>query len=260
MARHWSADDEELHRTQLRELYVIQNKTIGEIAPLLGIAESTVFDRMMRLGITSTPERKKTSVRNRRTVALPVGRSDDLAEFYGVMLGDGHISRFQALVTLGTKEYAYVQYVAALMQNLFGVEARIATRRNNYRDVYIGSVSITEMLKADGLMSNKVAAQVDVPAWIFETPTRMRSFLRGFFDTDGSIYRLRFGRQISFTNHSAPILHSLRRMLCELEYKPSKVSGPRLYLTRRDDIDRFFREIRPANAKHVARYAFLSRT
>lgn len=82
----------------------------------------------------------------------------------------------------------------------------------------------------------------------------MKSFLRGFFDTDGSVYKLKFGVQMSFCNRSLPILKSLQLMLKKLEYNPSDISLYNMYLTRRGDIERFFKEIKPANPKHVSRY------
>lgn len=82
----------------------------------------------------------------------------------------------------------------------------------------------------------------------------MNRFLKGFFDTDGSVYKLRFGTQISFTNKSLPLLQSTRRMLLLLGYQPSSISGYRVYLTKQKSILRFFKEIKPANPKHLVRF------
>lgn len=254
MARRWTLEEENRYRLELTELYVVQNKSIGEIGVILKIQESGVFKRMERLGIKSTPHTKAGYLNTLKEVSLPTAYSEKLAEFFGAMLGDGHVSRFQTLVTLGTKELEYVTYVAQLMTELFNTPTTISERADGYRDVYIGSVRLTAWLKANGLVSNKVASQVDAPPWIFESTEFMRSFLRGFFDTDGSIYKLRFGRQISLTNKSLPLLRSLQCMLVKLGYRPSAISSWKIYLTRRNDIDRFFSEIRPANTKHLRRY------
>jgi len=178
----------------------------------------------------------------------------------GILLGDGHVSHFQTVVTLESKELSYVQYVACLMEDLFGSRASICRRKNGYRDVYLGSVQLTKWLRSQGLVSNKVANQVNVSVWIHGRSGWMRRCVRGFFDTDGSIYRLRYGRQIALTNYSLPLLRSLRIMLIALQYTPSKVSGSRVYITRSVDIDRFFADIRPANTKHLRRFEFISKT
>lgn len=254
MARRWNKTEEKLYKAQLIELYIRQNKTIAEIGILLKIAESTVFDRLNRLGIPPSPQ-NKTHYRNQsRTVVVPTNRSAELAEFYGIMLGDGHISRFQIVVTLGTKELNYVEYVAALMSTLFKARPTIFVRKDGYRDVFLGSVDLIKYLKADGFVTNKVKYQVDIPSWIYEKTEWMNSFVRGFFDTDGSVYQLRYGMQVSFTNKSAQLLISLHKMLIALGYNPSAISTGRIYLTRRKDLQKFFSEVKPANAKHCRRY------
>lgn len=262
MARRWTIEEENKYREELWQLYSDQNMSIREAGVVLGIAEATVYDRLVRLGIPIMREAKAryNNRRSRDAIMIPEHRSAKLAEFFGIMLGDGHISHFQTIVTLGTKELEYVEYIANLMKELFGVQGRICRRANGYRDVYIGSVELTAWLKREGLVQNKVASQVDAPPWLFERCEYMQSFLRGFFDTDGSVYRLRFGRQIELTNLSVPLLYALHRMLTKLGYTPSKVSSCCVYLTRKGDVDRFFKEIQPANTKHLRRFVEMNLT
>lgn len=253
MARRWTVEEEKMYRKQLFDLYVIHNKTIKEIGAILHIAEQTVFQRLQRLNIPSTPFTKQNYLRKRKNIVFPV-RSKALAEFFGIMLGDGHLSPTQVIVTLGTKEEAYTLYVVELIQKLFSTYAKIGVRKSGYRDVYLGSTELANWLRQEGLVAHKVKSQVDVPQWIFEKQEYMMAFARGFFDTDGSVYRLTFGIQISFTNKSTPLLVSLQSMLKKLGYKPSKVGTVRVYLTRISDVWRFFEEIKPKNQKHVRRF------
>lgn len=254
MARKWTADDERRYRDELVRLYVTQNKTLCETAACLGVKEQTVYQRLVRLGIGTCPERKKNFLNRRTDAKLPERRSDDLAEFFGIMLGDGHVSHFQVLVHLGTKEAAYAEHVRGLIRRLFRAPAKVAVRSTGYRDVYLGSTLVTSWLLKNGLVGNKVKSQVGVPPWIAASPAFAKHFLRGFFDTDGSVYKLRFGVQIAFTNYSMPLLEDLQKIISVLEYTPSAISGPRFYLTKQDDVRRFFREIRPKNPKHVERF------
>ena len=258
MARRWTEEEERFYRKQLHRLYIVENKPLGEIASTLNIEPATVFDRLRRLGIKTAPKKKLRYCNKRNDISIP-RQSIRLAEFLGIMLGDGHISHFQTIVTLGTKELPYVRYVQELMQELFKVKATISIKRSGYRDVYIGSTLITKWLKAQGLVSNKVAAQVGVPKWIMRNKTYMRAFARGFFDTDGSVYNLRFGIQISLTNRSAPLLIALQDMLRKLGYRVSEASAYKVYITRREDVERFFKEIAPANLKHRRRFDKFSR-
>ena len=254
MARRWTIPEEKFYRTQLHELYVIQNLPIEKIAKKLCIGNSTVYDRMIRLGITPTPERKPNYLKKRKDIRIPARYTADLAEFFGIMLGDGNLTKSQIKVTLGTKEMKYAKYITLLFKNIFGPTPKIAIRKSEYKDVYIGSVDLVRWLQNEGLIFNKVSKQVSAPKWINGSDIYQKRFLRGFFDTDGSIYKLRYGHQISFRNESIPLLLSLQDALKQLHYKPSEITCGKIYLTRKDDIVRFFREISPKNPKHLERF------
>lgn len=254
MARRWTNIEEKRYRRELRSLYVRQNKTIKEIAEILNIAEQTVYQRLCRLSIKTQPHLKESYLKKRKDLVLPNTYTAKLAEFFGVMLGDGHVSHYQIVITLGTKEINYINHVRFLIEDIFHVLPSVSIRKTGYRDIYLGSVEMTQWLKNHGLASNKIMAQVDVPRWIFAKMTFMNAFLRGFFDTDGSVYKLRYGLQISFTNLSRPILVSLQSMLSQLGYKPSRISANKVYLTKVSDTKRFFTEVKPKNSKHTRRY------
>lgn len=250
MPRPWTEKEREKILSDLERLYVLEGKTINEIGKILGVSDKTVFSRLCKFGIPSNPRLKL-----RQDINIPSKYTPDIAEFFGIMLGDGKLSHFQAVVTLGSKEMAYAKAVVDIMARIFGARPKIAIRKTGYKDVYIGSVAITRWLKGEGLVYNKVLAQVDVPRWIKESIKFSQSFLRGFFDTDGSVYALRWGCQIEFTNESKPLLQSVREMLIYLGYTPSRISGPKVYITRKEEVGRFFAEVRPRNDKHVVRFA-----
>lgn len=254
MASKWTKAEEFNKRRELQELYVNQNKSMSEIATILNVGESTIYDRLVRLGIPSLRS-KKFRFNNKRTdLQIPKVFSMELAEFIGIMLGDGHLTPTQITITLGNKEFHYVQYVAKLINKLFMLKSKIIKRKGGYYIVYFGSTEAVRWLVAMGLKFNKVKNQVDAPKWIFEHDEYIKSFLRGFFDTDGSIYKLKFGVQLSFTNRSLPLLESIRKGLSLLDFSPSNISYFRIFLTKRWDIFEFFDTINPANVKHQERY------
>src|SRR3989344_2376570 len=193
MARRWTMAEERLRSRQLLRLYVHENKTITEIGKILKLADSSVFDRLIRLGI---PPRRNQKIRfnNRRNdIVLPRSRPSDLAELFGIMLGDGCLTHYQVSVTLGKKELLYAWHVQRLLKRIFGGKPGIALLSSGYKTVYLGSTLATAWFMREGLVRNKVKSQIDVPIWIYSKADYMESFLRGFFDTDGSVYRLRFG-------------------------------------------------------------------
>ena len=254
MARRWTAEEENYHRKQLTKLYVHKNRTINEIGNILRISPKTIYDRLLRLDVPINRTGKTRANNKRPDAHIPSSYSPALAEFFGIMLGDGSLSHFQVIVTLGTKELKYAHYVSILITKIFKITPKIGVRKAGYRDVYIGCVDITNWLFDEGLVSNKVRAQVDVPKWIFLKPAYMRRFVRGFFDTDGSIYKIRFGVQIALINRSYPLLISLQRILKRLGYVTSRISSNKVYITRKEDVKRFFKEIKPKNQKHKKRF------
>lgn len=255
MARRWTKEEELEKRAELFDLYVQQNKSIREISKILRMKENSVYDRLIRLKIP-TQRINKTGFNNiNRTIIVPTNYSADLAEFIGILLGDGHITPTQVTVTLGTKEYDYVKYVILLIQKLFRAKPkRMKTKRGDVV-VYFGSTVIVRWLMSMGLVRNKVKSQVGIPFWCLGMKSYMISTLRGLIDTDGSVYRLKSGLiQISFTNRSWPLLNGVKKILTRTGFHPSQISGFRLYLTRKQDILRYQREVGFRNAKHSRRF------
>jgi intein/homing endonuclease len=259
MPAKWTTEEEEQKKKELKDLYIKQNKTIFEVGRALGIKYQTIYDRLKRLGIPTCPERKPKFRNFRTDIKIPNKYSEELAEFVGILLGDGHISPTQILITTSRNEEKYLRYLKGLMKNLFGVDPHTSKGKSsnqsrlNAIDTYIGSTKIVRYFLEMGLVKNKVESQVDVPQWIKKNKKYGKRFLRGFFDTDGSIYKLRFGVQVCYKNASAPLLNSTREILTSLDYAPSQISYRSLYLTRKEDLRRFFKEVKPANQKHINR-------
>lgn len=254
MPARWSLDEERSKREELKRLYVDRNLTIGEIAQLLRLSGTTVYDRLLRLGVKPARSQKLRFNNQRNDIVIPTTYTVPLAELIGVLLGDGSLTPTQVTITLGIKEGAYAEYVAVLVRKIFCVDAKIIKNKYDHRVVYIGSVKAVRWLLFMGLAINKVKAQVDVPAWVFGRQDFMKAALRGLIDTDGSIYRLRYGLQIGFCNRSIPLLRSVRRLFLALNFHPSQVSGSKVYLTNQQEIERFVRVIGFSNRKHYERY------
>ncbi len=256
MARRWTKEEEREKKEELENFYVVQNRTIRDAASILGIAESSAFNRMRRLGIVSNPERKLRYLNKRLDIKFP-SLCSGLAEFFGVMLGDGHLQvgkhTNQVWIYVNNiTDRRYVPYLQDLLKSLFHVTARTSIRRDrNVVCLFISSVELVAYLKDKGLScANKVVQQADAPSWVFNKSSYQKAFLRGFFDTDGSIYKLRFGVQMSFCNRATPLLKSTRKMLLNLKFHPSEISGSNLYLTRKPDLYRYIHEIGFGNPKH----------
>ncbi|MEK7579637.1 MAG: LAGLIDADG family homing endonuclease [Patescibacteria group bacterium] len=251
MPRKWKREEENKHRKVLEDLYIKKNLTIFEVGKTLGIKYQTVYDRLKRLDIKTIPYLKENYTNKRKLNTN--GYSIELAEFIGIMCGDGHVSDEQVFVFLGTKPNEYGDYVKELFKKIFWYELKEMAKDSKYLTLYLGFRELVKLLMSMGLVKNKVKEQMGAPKWIFENENFMKAFIRGFLDTDGSVYKLRWGTQISFCNRSVPLLKDTRRMLKLLGFNPSKISDQNLYLTRKADLKKFLIEIGSSNPKKLNR-------
>jgi hypothetical protein len=132
---------------------------------------------------------------NKRRIIIEPGNSVDLAEFIGIMLGDGGINcNTQATIVLH-KENAksYIAFVRKMTKKLFSVKPAVyyyqKGSHKNVATITIHSTSFIKFLVSKGLkIGNKVKQQVDVPYWIRKNKNFSKYCLRGLIDTDGCVF------------------------------------------------------------------------
>lgn len=197
----------------------------------------------------------------RKEIKIPA-YSDLLAEFVGIILGDGGITNHQVTVSLNyTRDAEYILYVISLFEKLFSVVPfRTDHIKENYTSIVASSINLVEFLEKIGLhRGNKVKQQVDIPKWVFKNKDWMKFCLIGLIDTDGNIARKNYhantlAMQISFTNASKPLLKSVRRIWMELGYHPTEITGRQVHVTRFKEVIRYIKEIGFSNFKHIKRF------
>ncbi len=193
----------------------------------------------------------------RKLVNIP-NQSRELAELFGILLGDGHLRKGRFGITLSKlvdKEYSV--YVSNLVKSLFGINPHVFVRAN-YIQIDFISIEVSEFLVRNGLKTgSKVKNQVDVPLWIKNSEIYSQACLRGMVDTDGSVYFDKHkikGKHyssicIDFTNHSNPLLNFVKEFLFLNNYSITR-SLWNVRLRRRNDVQRYFNEIGFSNIKH----------
>lgn len=190
-------------------------------------------------------------------------RDEKLAEFIGVVLGDGCLTKSQCQITLHKHDdIEYAQYLLYLINNLFGYRASIIERKENAIIVLVSGVNFIEKLQSLGLRTgNKVENQVDIPCWIKKDKSLYISCIKGLFDTDGGTIKhkhtisnreyLHFN--LCFSNHSKPLLRSFQNCLQHMNIK-SSVNKHCVVIYNTNGILRFFEIFKPNNTKHLKRY------
>lgn len=200
----------------------------------------------------------------RKDIRYPV-KSTELAEFIGIMLGDGGLpGNHQITISFNNKtDYEYAMYICKVIKRLFCVNYYIHKRReSNGADIVVNSSNLVDFLLTQGLKpGNKVKNQIRVPRWICRKPEYGVACLRGLIDTDGGLYFHKYDSngktytylKLGFTNRSKPLLKFVFEVLNKLKYKVF-LSGDNLSIGSQFEVKRYFREIRSHNPKHLNRF------
>jgi len=201
----------------------------------------------------------------RKPIKIPQN-SAKLAEFIGIMLGDGFIksNKTQLGVTLNSDtDYEYSKYVKKLIKTLFNLKLYVAqSAEYKYLTLLVSSKNLVEFLIKKGLKPGyKVANKVDIPAWVKLNKQYRIECLKGLMDTDGSFYsyehkvcgKIYKNFAICFTNYSTPLRESVYNLLKKMNFKPT-IGEKRVYLHRRKEIVRYFKEISSSNPKFLRKY------
>lgn len=199
----------------------------------------------------------RTNLNNKnKGVLVPQEHSEELAELFGILLGDGSVTKYYTKIYLNRvvdKEYA--PFVYSLVSNLFPGASVSSTDRpkRGTVEIQISSCVVSEYLLSIGFHP-KVRS---VPDWILEEYRYSCATLRGLVDTEGSVaYKFfsgkqgkRFYKQIAFTNSNAMLLRFVEGFLVREGYSPTQNSRKNVYLSNAGSVARYEAEIGSSNPK-----------
>ena len=168
---------------------------------------------------------------HRKKVILPK-YSVELAEFFGIMMGDGGINNpWQANITLNSiKDAEYAKYVSILCNKLFDIFP--ATHKRKTRNTLVlslASTSVVDFLVKNGLVrGNKLKTGLKIPKWILEQPSYKKACVRGLIDTDGCMFvhthkvldKIYKNIGLCFTSYSLELIFQVVDILAEFDIMP----------------------------------------
>lgn len=186
--------------------------------------------------------------------------STDLAEFIGIMLGDGGLTTYQCTVYLSSEtDQEYAKYVKELIKKLFRLTPGIHKHKKwKMLKVSVSGMNLVEYLKQKGLcIGNKVLLQAAVPQWIWSKPEYMRVCIRGLIDTDGcfTLHKYKVNKKeycypkICFSNRSQPLLSFVYQGLKQFGFNPKKTYKYGVWLHSQNEVRRYLKEIGTRNLK-----------
>ncbi|OGZ78126.1 MAG: hypothetical protein A2358_02110 [Candidatus Staskawiczbacteria bacterium RIFOXYB1_FULL_37_44] len=192
--------------------------------------------------------------------------SKSLAEFVGIMLGDGGITLNQISIStnsIADRKYGY--FVKKLIKKLFQVNAKIYFIDSH--TVMIISVSRKRLVefcnKKLGLhIGNKLKQGLNIPSWIRNNPEFEKSCIRGLIDTDGSIFNEIHNvkgkkysyKRLNFTSASPDLIKSVFNILEKNGLSPKLKNSRCVNIENREKIEKYFKIIGTSNPKHLKRY------
>ena len=192
-------------------------------------------------------------------------RSELLAEFIGIMMGDGGMSERQIHITLHhTDDRAYKDIVVRMIKKLFNVIPSVYhSPQESVNTVVVSRTELVKHLHSLGLpIGNKIKQQFDIPDWIKTRKAYRLACVRGLIDTDGSVFMHRYFvngksyayKKLSFTSLSTPLTLSVHHILTEIGLHPRLDQGKNVRLESVGDVRNYFQIVRPRNPKHLKRY------
>jgi len=200
-------------------------------------------------------------------VCLPVKKprkSKNLAEFVGIVIGDGGISKRQITVTLNCKtDKLYSIFVGNLIRKLFKVKPSIYIRKDeSVISIVVSRTRLVSFCKSIGLkIGNKLEQNLDIPEWIKGDKNFEISCIKGLIDTDGCVFnechRIKEKKycypKLSFTSYSKKLCFSVFKIFEKLGFVPKIRNKRNVQLESRKDVIRYFHLIGTNNLHHKER-------
>jgi hypothetical protein len=210
----------------------------------------------------------------KHTTRLPINplpftkpeKSELLAEFIGIMMGDGGMTSMQLNITLHhVDDLAYSKFVVACIKKLFAVTPSVYHRIEcSVNTIVVSRSGLVAYLHELGLpIGNKVKQRFDIPEWIKTNRNYMIACIRGLIDTDGSVFTHRYRvngkmyayKKICFSSSSPPLIASVHTFLSkEGFYARISRSGKHIRIESVAGVKRYMQMICPHNPKHLKRY------
>ena len=201
-------------------------------------------------------------------------KNKKLAEAFGIILGDGHVSEFKkgkkarvycvsiAGNTKTDKDYIF-NYIPNLFLEVFkenGSTREIMGRNIGYFSIY--GKNLIKFLKEKGLgVGNKLKNKQGIPLWIKQKNSFLKACLRGLIDTDGSIHKISKNNKnlrIDFTSYIPALLKDTREAFIKIGFNPSKIiSNKHFFISKQKEILKYVNEIGFSNSKNLKRFETL---
>ncbi len=188
----------------------------------------------------------------------------NLAEFVGILLGDGHLDPYTygIIITSGKIDNPYIKtHIPTLIKNLFNKEGKFKYLKYNGYSIqyYFYSKKIFYFLHKICKVPYGKKINPKIPENFFNNKKFLKACIRGLVDTDGGVYRHhKKSIQLAFYNSEKSLIYSVKKAFEILGFKPRLARDKHKYIIYlfTEDVKKYFSEIGSNNLKNNLKYDF----
>jgi len=177
-----------------------------------------------------------------------------LAEFIGIVLGDGTLTKYFVRISLNAKnEMPYVGYVKSLCEELFSITPSIyKDPRNNTINLKIFSVRLCEFLhkKFNLSFGDKLISKASIPNIILDDKKLVLACIRGLIDSDGDVFK---GKFVYLYSHNPILLKQVSEMGRKLGVFTTETNTS-VGTRNHKNVVRYFELIGTSNLKNAVKF------
>jgi len=201
----------------------------------------------------------------RKSVKIPA-LSKEVAEFTGIVMGDGGLTKSQLQITFHREDdKLYSEFVRSLITEIFKVPVSVCYLKHAMAmKLVISRTNLVEFCNQKlGLsVGNKLKQGLDIPDWIKKNIEFQKACIRGLVDTDGCIFnevhnikgKVYSYKRLNFTSASPALRKSVFSFLDQLGLSPKIRNNRCVQIEKRDKIEEYFNIIGTNNPKHRRRF------
>jgi len=171
------------------------------------------IERMRRMNQITQPKACKISaeLRTKRLSEIAKKLSKELAYALGVIYGGGHVSVKQRRIVLGATDKEFAEEFKRNLEKWSGFKAMFYLKKQTNLSCYIKSKKPLYTVYIDSKEASEFIKNFDINI-IKKASIKVKSaFLKGLYDSDGSILKIGFG--VSFYNTDFSLILLIRELL-----------------------------------------------
>lgn len=246
--------------TDVREMVKLyqEGQSGIQVAKKVGYTHQFVSEVIKRLGLTRSPGWYWRGNKNPNWNKPNLKMTPALAYILGILYGDGTIDKKRAHVRLTVTKKAFVESFAKAIKGI-GLRPHRIYKYNRMNSglpdytpkrptIYYQTGFVSKLF---GNWFHSIG--LDVIELLLDKPELMREFLRGFYESEGT-YTPPPNMRIEMVNTNKRVIDFCRTLLEKLGYEGINISERhrksrkvlyRLYLRRKQQVERFLSEIKP---------------